>query len=163
MEENELIIFEPRKGINCNSLNQNFELLKTKANNNELQLSTIETTALKKDGSNIEPSAVEKFQQTETTVLTWTPTINLVDNSTNFLTPLGNTTVVLPNIPSDAYSHTVILIVQGSNYTITSKTASGAIITKHLYNDSSVDTTSPYSLMYIFNKLNNSWYFYLTQ
>lgn len=163
MEETELIVFKPRDGINCNSLNQNFAKIQGEVNSNELQLTTIGATALKKDGSNIEQPAINKFQQTETTELEWAGTINLADNSTNFLNPSGNTTVVLPNVPSDVYSHTIILIVQGSQYSVASKTESGAVVTKHLYNGLKIDTTQTYSLMYIFNKLDSSWYYSLTQ
>lgn len=163
MEENKLIVFQPRDGVNCNSLNQNFAKVQEDANSNEIALSTIAATALKKDGSNIEQPAIDKFQQTNTTILTWGPTIELADNSTNFLAPAGNTTVVLPNVESDGFSHTVVLIVQGSSYSVTSKTQSGGNITKHLYNGLNVNTTQTYSLMYIYNKLDGSWYYSLTQ
>lgn len=163
MEEQEIIDFKARDGINCNSLNANFELVRTQANNNETKLTQIANTALKKDGSNIQQSAIEKFQQTETNVLEWAESISLADNSTNILEPSGNTTIVLPDVPADEFSHTIILIVQGSSYTLSAQTVDGIPVEKHLLNGLNIDTTKTYSLMYIYNKLDNSWYYSLTQ
>lgn len=163
MENQELIIFKSRDGINCNSLNDNFAKIQKHANDNESKLNTIESTALKKDGSNIQQDAIDKFQLTTANILSWAASITLLDNSTNFLNPTGNTTIVLPNVQSDNFSHTIILIVQGSPYSLTSQTVNGAKVTKHLYNGLNIDTTQTYSLMYIYNKLDNSWYYSLTQ
>lgn len=166
MEENDLIVFKARDGINCNSLNANFAALQQNANSNETSLTIIASTALKKDGSNLEQSTVAKFQQTKTTVLTWTSVIELEDNSTNFLNPAGDTTIVLPKVSNDGFSHTVILIMEGSDYTVTSENKTGEAITKHLLNGLDIDTTKPYSIMYVYNPLDtssNPWYYSITQ
>lgn len=159
-----LVQFQAGNGINCNSLNANFEACRAAVNANESSLSTIASTALKKDGSNIEDEAIQKFQETPAEVLDNTlSTHELADNTTYFLDPTKNTTVVLPNVSSDEFSHTVVLIVQGSNYTVTSKNKAGQVITKHLLNDLDVDTTETYCIMYVYNKLDNSWYYNITQ
>ncbi len=79
-------------------------------------------------------------------------TISLQDNKQYFLTLSGSGTISLPVVPSDSYSHTIVLIVQGSNYSLnlgTQKTL-GSLI--------GIDSTRAYQVLYIYNKIDNSWY-----
>lgn len=149
--------FEAGKGVNCVKLNENFEELQSITNSNESELNTISATALLKDGSNLTQSIIEQFKRQPTNVLSTSGTISLTDNTVNFLTLTGNATISLPIIPSDGYSHTIAVIVEGSSYSL----SLGA--TKHLYNNVYVDTTKTYNIMYIYNKIENEWYYSLTQ
>jgi hypothetical protein len=79
-------------------------------------------------------------------------TISLQDNKQYFLTLSGSGTINLPVVPSDSYSHTIVLIVQGSSYSLdlgTQKTL-GTLI--------GIDSTKAYQVLYIYNKIDNSWY-----
>ena len=153
-------VFSPNKGINVVKLNSNFAKLQQQTNDNEDGITTIANTALLKNGSNLTPEIINDFQSQVPNILSTSGTITLTDNSANFLTLTGNGTVELPTVSSDDKSHTIVLIVEGSNYTLDIGTATGD---KHLFNDITVDPTKTYSVMFIYNKIENSWYYSLTQ
>lgn len=149
--------FVAGKGINVNKLNPNFEEVKDDANDNETALTAISNTALLKDGSNVTQDFKDEFLSETDTIITSSGNISLVDNTSNFLTLTGNGTIVLPVITADQFSHTIRLVVDGSSYSL------GLGTVKHLLTNPDLDTSSPYFVMYIFNKLDNSWYFSLSQ
>ena len=149
--------FVAGKGVNVVKLNDNFDEVKTDANDNESALTEISNTALLKDGSNLTQEMIDIFNQDTPTILSTTGTISLVDNSVNFLTLTGNGTISLPSVAADQYSHTIILTVAGGNHTLNLGT------TKHLSQNVDLDTENPYNVMYIYNKLDSSWYYCLTQ
>lgn len=155
-------IFQAGKGINAVKINDNFSQLQTQSNNNETAINNIATTALLKDGSNLTQSIIDDFQQQTPNVLSGSGTIALPDNSANFLTLTGNNNniIQLPTIGSDPYSHTINLVVAGSSYSLDIQTATGG---KHLYNDLSIDPTQTYNVLFVYNKLDNSWYYSITQ
>lgn len=153
-------VFSPNKGINVVKLNSNFAKLQQQTNDNEDGITTITNTALLKNGSNLTPEIINDFQSQVPNILSADGTITLTDNSANFLTLTGNGTIALPTVSSDDKSHTIILIVEGSNYTLDIGTATGD---KHLFNDITVDPTETYSVMFIYNKIENAWYYSLTQ
>ena len=155
-------IFQAGKGINAVKINDNFSQLQTQSNNNETAINNIATTALLKDGSNLTQSIIDNFQQQTPNVLSGSGTIALPDNSANFLTLTGNNknVIKLPTIGSDPYSHTINLVVAGSSYSLDIKTATGG---KHLYNDLSIDPTQTYNVLFVYNKLDNNWYYSITQ
>jgi hypothetical protein len=72
----------------------------------------------------------------------------------------GNGVIALPTITADQYSHTITLVVEGSNYSLDISTATGG---KHLYNDLSIDPTQTYNVLFVYNKIDNSWYYSVTQ
>lgn len=153
-------IFEAGKGINAISINANFKYIQDSANSNESKLTDIDSRALRKDGTNIEQDIVNKFQQEEPILLeNKVGDISLTDNKVHFLTLSGNAKVVLPTVLTDQFSHTIVLIVDGSNYTLNASNGTAG----HLYNNLSVDPTKPYSVKYIYNKINKKWYYSLTQ
>lgn len=152
-----MYVFEAGKGINAVKINANFSELQNQTNTNETDIGNLASTALLKDGSNITPSLVATFQQQTPNIITGDGTIALTDNSANFLTLTGNGTISLPNVPADQYSHTIMLTVEGGQYSL----ALGA--TKHLYNPITIDTTQTYNVMYVYNKIGNEWYYSLTQ
>ena len=149
--------FVAGKGINVNKLNPNFEEVKDDANDNETALTAISNTALLKDGSNITQDLKDEFLSETDTIITSSGNISLVDDTSNFLTLTGNGTIVLPVITADQFSHTIRLVVGGSAYSLNLGT------TYHLLTNPDVDTASPYYVMYIFNKLDNRWYFSISQ
>lgn len=153
-------VFQAGQGINCNKLNANFSDLQTQTNTNESNINTIASTALKKDGSNLTASIIADFQKQVPNIITGDNTITLTDNSANFLTLTGDGVIALPPIVADQYSHTVTLVVEGSNYSLDISTATGE---KHLYNDLSIDPTQTYNVLFVYNKLDNSWYYSITQ
>jgi hypothetical protein len=150
-------IFEAGKGINATKINDNFSQLETQSNDNENAINTLASTALLKDGSNLTPSLVATFQQQIPNILSADGTIALTDNSANFLTLTGNGTISLPTVPADQYSHTITVVVGGSEYSLDLGT------TKHLYNAIGIDTTQTYNVLYIYNKIDGSWYYSITQ
>lgn len=153
-------VFQAGQGINCNKLNANFSDLQTQTNTNESNINTIANTALKKDGSNLTASIIADFQKQVPNILSGDNTITLTDNSANFLTLTGNGVIALPTIVADQYSHTITLVVEGSSYSLDIATATGG---KHLYNDLDVDPTQTYNVLFIYNKIDNSWYYSVTQ
>lgn len=152
-----LNIFEAGKGINATKINDNFSQVQNQSNTNETAINNIASTALLKDGSNLTQSAINTFQQQTPNILSSSGTISLVNNTANFLTLTGNGTISLPTVASDQYSHTISLVVAGSNYSL------GLGTTYHLYNNLAIDTTKTYNVLYIYNKLDNRWYYSLTQ
>lgn len=156
-EPQTLYVFSAGKGINQVKLNYNFAELQQETNTNETDINNIANTALLKDGSNLTQTIINEFQQQTPNVISNSGTISLTDNTANFLTLTGNGTISLPTPASDQYSHTISLIVQGSNYTLDLGTV------YHLYNDLTVDTTATYSVLYIYNKIDGNWYYSLTQ
>ena len=155
-----LNIFEAGKGINAVKINDNFSQVQNQSNTNETAINNIASTALLKDGSNLTQSAINTFQQQTPNILSADGTISLADNTANFLTLTGNGTISLPAIASDQYSHTISLVVAGSSYSLDFNTATGG---RHLFNNLDVDPTQTYSVLFIYNKLDNHWYYSLTQ
>lgn len=150
--------FEAGKGINAVKINENFTEVMDLANANETALLRIEQTALRKDGRNLTQDIVDEFKQDEPIILeNRLGDIALTDNKTYFLSLSGAGKIVLPTIANDQFSHTITLIVAGSSYSLDLGTE------KHLYNPLNIDTTKYYSIVYIYNKIDKSWYFSLTQ
>jgi hypothetical protein len=150
--------FSPGKGINMVKLNQNFAGLQQKSNTNETKINNIAATALKADGSNVTQTMIDEFNTVTPNIITGSGNVNLTDNSVNFLTLTANSDVILPVItPGDSYSHTIVVVVAGSLFSLSLGTSA------HLLQNSDVDTTLPYSVMYVFNKIDNQWYYCLTQ
>lgn len=156
-QDSQLWVFQAGDGINATKLNDNFDAMQSKTNNNENTINTLSNTALMKDGSNLTQDIVDDFQSQTPNILSASGTIALTDNTANFLTLTGNGTISLPTITADQYSHTIILVVEGSAYTL------DLGVTKHLYNPLAVDTTQTYNVMYVYNKIENEWYYSLTQ
>jgi hypothetical protein len=152
--------FSPGKGINMVKLNHNFATLQQESNTNETNITNIANTALLKDGSNLTPDIIADFQSQVPNILSASGTITLTDNTANFLTLTGNGVIALPTILPDNYSHTIVLIVEGSQYSLDVSTATSD---KHLYNDLRVDPEDTYSVLFIYNKIENAWYYSLTQ
>ena len=152
--------FSPGKGINVVKLNYNFASLQQQANTNETNITNIANTALLKDGSNLTPDIINDFQSEIPVILTGAGTITLTDNTTNFLTLTGDGVIALPTIAPDNYSHSIEVIVEGSQYSLDISTATGG---RHLYNDSEVDPEYTYSVLFLYNKIENAWYYSLTQ
>ena len=155
-----LNIFEAGKGINAVKINDNFSQVQSQSNTNETAINNIASTALLKDGSNLTQSAINTFRQQTPRILRSSGTISLLDNTANFLTLTGNGTIKLPAVASDQYSHTISLVVAGGSYSLDIQTATGG---KHLYNDLSIDPTQTYNVLFVYNKLDNSWYYSITQ
>ena len=153
-------VFSPGKGINVVKLNDNFASLQQQSNDNEDDITNIEDTALLKDGSNLTPDIIADFQSQVPNILSTSGTIALTDNTVNFLTLTGNGVISLPAVPADQYSHTIGLIVEGSQYSLDVSTATNG---KHLYADVDVDPEHTYSVLFIYNKIENAWYYSLTQ
>ena len=155
-----LNIFHAGDGINAIKLNENFAEVQDQVNDNELAINDIDQNALRVDGSNMTQSMVNDFQRQTPIVLSGDGDISLTDNSVHFLTLTGNARVVLPSTPiSDIYSHTIILVVAGHSYTFDYANNT----TGHLYNNLDIDPTKTYSIMYIYNKIDNNWYYSITQ
>ena len=159
-QKQQVEVFSPNKGVNVVKLNDNFANLQQQANDNESDITDIADTALLKDGSNLTPDIIADFQSQVPNILSTSGTIALTDNRATFLTLTGNGVISLPTIASDNYSHTIILIVEGSNYTLDIGTATN---NKHLYNDITVDPTQTYCVMFVYNKIESAWYYSLTQ
>ena len=160
-EPQDLHVFSAGKGINQAKINYNFAELQQETNTNETAINNIANTALLKDGSNATQSMIDEFQQQTPVILSGNGNINLTDNKVHFLTLISNNSnkVILPTPASDSYSHTIVLIVQGGSYSL--DIANGT--SGHLYNNLTVNTANPYSVMYIWNKINSRWYYSLTQ
>ena len=152
--------FSPGKGINAIKLNENFAALADNLNTNENEINNIADTALLKDGSNLTQTIINEFQAQEPNILSGNGTIVLTDNTANFLTLTGNATISLPTIAQDAYSHTIVLTVEGGSYTLDVATATN---NKHLYTDVELDPTETYCVLFLYNKIENAWYYCLNQ
>lgn len=149
-------------GINCKKLNENFADLQQLTNNNEISIDNIANTALLRDGSNLTQDAIDTFQQQTPIVLSTSGNISLQDNKAYFLTLTANNNnkIVLPAISPDNYSHTIVAVVQSNSNALDIQTATGG---HHLYNHLTIDLNQPYSIMFIYNKIDGNWYYSLTQ
>lgn len=148
-------------GINCKKLNENFAQLQQITNNNENSINNIANTALLRDGSNLTQSTIDAFQQETPIIISGNGDINLTDNKVHFLTLTGNNNnkVVLPSILPDTYSHTIVLIVAGGSYSLNVGNGTAGTM-------SSPTIVSPaqlYTVLYVFNKIDNNWYYCLGQ
>lgn len=150
-------IFQAGKGINATKINDNFSQLQTQTNTNETNINTIAGTALLKNGTNLTQSIVDAFNKDTPNITSASGTIVLDDGTTNFLTLTGNGTISLPSVESDSFSHTIVLIVQGGQYSLDLGT------TKPLGTLARINPDMPYQVLYIFNKIDNSWYYCLGQ
>lgn len=164
MAEKEIpYVFEAGKGINAEKINTNFSFVVNLANDNEQALANIDKTALRKDGSNIEQDAINKFKQEEPILITGTAArgdIALTDNKTHFLSLTGNGKIILPTVQQDQYSHTITLIVDGGDYSLDVSNSGmlPAILTR-----TSIDDSKPYNVLYIYHKVHRVWYYYISQ
>jgi hypothetical protein len=149
--------FQAGKGVNVTKLNSNFNEVVQKANTNEEKLVDIANKSLLKDGSNLTQTIVEDFNRHEPIYLSGSGTKTLTDNRTHYLTPTGNVTISLPTPANDMMSHTIVLLVQGSNYTVTLGTG------KYLSSPGELKPTKPYQVLYVYNKLDKTWYYCLGQ
>lgn len=153
-----MYVFEAGKGINATKTNANFSELQSQTNTNETDIGNLASTALLKDGSNLTQTIIDEFQQQTPNILSTSGTIALTDNSANFLTLTDNGTISLPTVPADQYSHTISVVVAGSTYSLDLGT------TKHLLHfPLPIDTTQTYNVLYIYNKIDSSWYYSITQ
>lgn len=161
--KSDMIIFNAGEGISAPDLNTNFDNLKDQSNQNESDITTINNTALKVDGSNVSSATVAAFNRNITVTLSTSGASNLTDNAEHFLAPTGDCILNLPAVAQgDQYSHTVNIAVQGSNYGVEVR-YNGIPVTKHLLNDVSVDTTAPYNILLMYNHLDGDWYYYISQ
>lgn len=149
--------FESGKGINATKLNSNFSEVQTAANANESDLNTISNTALLKDGSNLTDAMIKTLNEGVDESVTLNGSKTLQDNKSYHITLTGNSTIVLPSVSSDSFSHTIIMIVDGSNKSLNLGT------TKHFINNLILDTTQTYAVLYIYNKIDNNWYYNIVQ
>lgn len=150
--------FEAGKGINALKINENFTEVVDLANANEAALLQLSQTALLKDGSNLSQDVVNKFKQDELIVLeNRQGDIVLTDNKTHFLSLSGAGKIVLPTVPTDQFSHTITLIVDGSSYSL-DLGSTNVILTK-----GDVDVSKPYNVLYIYHKVHRAWYYYISQ
>ena len=154
-------IFQAGKGINATKINDNFSQLQNQTSTNETNINTIANTALLKDGSNLTQSIVNDFNASEPIVLESSGTISLTDNRVHYLTLTANNNnkIQLPSISSDSFSHTIVLIVAPSNYSLNiAEDTYGTIGSPVL-----LDSTLTYSVMYVYNKIDNHWYYTVSQ
>ena len=149
-------IFYDAKGINVVKLNNNFDALKNQTNTNETAIQNIANTALLKDGSNVTPEMIQKFKQDNVTALSASGTINLADGGDYILTLTGNGTIALPNVAGDSFSHTITMIVMGGAWSLNLSAATPVL-------NPTIDIARPYSVMFVFNKIDNKWYYFLGQ
>lgn len=157
-EMTELHQFQAKKGINAKKLNENFSFVAKQANDNEIALDVIAKTALLKDGSNLSQDIINEFNRDiDPIYLSGAAEIALTDNQTHFLTLTGNANIVLPTVLNDSVSHTIVLVVQGSDYTLHLGTE------KYLNAPGELKTEQTYQVFYVYNKLDKSWYYCLGQ
>lgn len=154
-------IFQAGKGINATKINDNFSQLQNQTNTNETNINTIANTALLKDGSNLTQSIVNDFNASEPIVLESSGTISLTDNRVHYLTLTANNNnkIQLPSISSDSFSHTIVLIVAPSNYSLNIAEGTYGTIGSPVL----LDSTLTYSVMYVYNKIDNHWYYTVSQ
>lgn len=151
--------FVAGKGINCTKINSNFTDLQNISNTNETQINTLANTALLKDGSNLTSTIIDEFNTVTPIVLAnQSGTIVLQDNKQYFISLAAGATISLPTIASDSVSHTISVVVQGSSYSLDLGTNG-----KSLGSLMAIDPTKPYQILYIYNKIDNSWYSCLGQ
>ena len=152
----DLWVFSAGKGINSIKINDNFAMLQQKTNVNETQINTISNTALHKNGDNLEQSAINAFKQDTVTVLSTSGSVTLVDGGDYFLTPTNDVVITLPTVTADQYSHTISMVVAGSQYSVD-------LVTPNVLLGPDIDTTQDYSVLFLYNKIDNSWYYYIGQ
>lgn len=153
--------FEAGKGINAVKINENFTEVMDLANANETALLQLSQTALLKDGSNLSQDVVDEFKQDEPIVLeNRQGDIALTDNKTHFLSLSGAGKIILPTVPTDQFSHTITLIVDGSSYTLD---ASNGGTLPQILTKGDVDVSKPYNVLYIYHKVHRAWYYYISQ
>lgn len=151
--------FVAGKGINCVKINSNFSDLQSISNTNETQINAVANTALLKDGSNLTSTIIDAFNTVTPIVLTnQSGTVALQDNTPYYISLSGSTTISLPVVASDSVSHTISVVVQGSSYSLDLGTNG-----KSLGSLMAIDPTKPYQILYIYNKIDNSWYSCLGQ
>lgn len=158
--KSDMIIFNAGEGISAPDLNTNFDNLKTQSNTNESGIADIDTNALRVDGTNVSDATVAAFNRSVVVTLGTSGSLQLTDNADHFLAPTGNCTLVFPTIDPNEnpkISHTINVAVQGSNYIVNHG------LSNHLLYDSTVDTTAPYNLLFMYNHSDGNWYYYLTQ
>lgn len=161
--QSEMIVFNAGEGIPAPDLNANFDTLRTQSNANEANITNIENTALRIDGSNVTDATVAAFNRNEIVTLGTSGVLSLTDNAEHFLAPSGDCYLDTPVIAQgDLYSHTINIAIQGSNYGVTPR-ENGQAITRHLLNGENVDTTLPYNLLLMYNHLDGHWYYYISQ
>ena len=152
-------IFVAGKGVNCLKLNSNFAAIQSLSNTNETSINDISTNALLKDGSNLTQSIVDVFNTVTPTVLTnQSGTISLQDNKSYYISLGAATTISLPAVASDNISHTISVVVGGGNYSLdlgTNGKSLGSLL--------AIDSTRAYQILYIYNKIDNTWYSCLGQ
>lgn len=155
-----LNIFQAGKGINATKVNANFAEVQQETNSNESAITNIANNALWNDGTNLTQAIVDDFQKQNPIVLTTTSgSISLTDNRVHYLSPTGNGTIVLPIPAVDQYSHTIVLIVEPSNYSLDVGSGTAGTISSQF----NIDTTLPYNVLYVFNKIDQHWYYSISQ
>lgn len=157
----EMLLFSAGKGVNCVKLNTNFDQVMSDTNDNEDQINDIATTALQNDGSNLTQPIIDDFQKQTPIMLSGDGDFLLTDNRSHFLTLTGNNTnrVILPNITPDQQSHTIILTVEGSAYSLNVANGTAGSLGAPIL----LDGTQTYNVMYIFNKIDSNWYYAISQ
>lgn len=155
-QDSQYWVFYAGDGINCVKLNENFAALQGITNNNESAINTISTQALHKNGDNLEQSAIDAFKKDNVTVLSTSGTTPLTDGGDYFLTPTGNVTITLPTIDPDQYSHTISLVVAGSEYSVD-------LGTEYQLLGPEIDTENDYSVLFVYNHIDGHWYYYMGQ
>lgn len=146
-------IFQAGKGVNANKLNANFDEAKQDANANETALNQIASTALLKDGSNLTQEVIDKFNQETPEILNTQGEISLQDNKVYYITLTGAGSINLPTIPQDQFSHTIVLFVNSPQFSLDLGTDKNYGFIYELPED------KPYSVIYIYNKIDNQWYY----
>lgn len=157
----EMQLFSAGDGINCIKLNTNFDQVMSDTNDNETQINDIASTALLANGSNLTQSIIDDFQKQEPIVLSTDGSISVTDNRTHFLTLTSNNDnkIILPAVSPDSYSHTIIVVVDGSSYSLDVALGTAGTLGKPLL----LDSTIPYCVMYIYNKIDSNWYYVISQ
>lgn len=152
--------FEAGKGINALKINENFTEVMDLANANETALLHIEQTALRKDGRNLTQDIVDEFKKDEPIILNGRGDVILTDNRSHFLTLTGNGTIVLPTVLTDQFSHTITLVVQPTQFSLTLDKKQSAVV---LGTNTEIIETDPFSVLYVYNKIDKKWYYYISQ
>lgn len=155
-QDSQFWVFEAGKGINRVKLNDNFAQLQGITNSNESALNTLSTQALHKNGDNLEQSAVDAFKRDNVTVLTTSDGVTLDDGGDYFLIPTGDVTITLPTITPDQYSHTISMVVAGSEYSVD-------LGTSYSLMNPPVDTEQDYSVLFVYNHIDDKWYYFMGQ
>lgn len=155
--------FEAGKGINALKINENFTEVMDLANANETALLGIEQTALRKDGTNLTQEVVDDFKKNEPIIISGEEAIGditLTDNRSHFLTLTGNGAIVLPTVLTDQFSHTITLVVQPTEFSLTLDKSQSAGV---LGMNTEIIETDPFSVLYVYNKIDKKWYYYISQ